>query len=108
MSFAEHFRFFGAQALRSDGKKGTPFFRISFITSDILEERAVGCKGIVKWYNTEKGFGYIEHQNGEDVFVTCKGLVREELVPLKEGDRVVFDLIQQGTGVCADNVVVAK
>ena len=58
-------------------------------------------EGIVKWFSSQKGFGFIEQENGEDLFVH-KNEVEEEY--LEEGDRVKFIVIQGRKGPCASQV----
>jgi cold shock protein len=52
-------------------------------------------KGIVKWFNASKGFGFIKRSTGEDVFVHYKSLEMEGFKTLQEGENVEFE-IQQG------------
>ena len=61
-------------------------------------------KGFVKWFNNEKGFGFIEYKPNEDVFVHYS----EGYKSLKEGDYVEFKLIETGKGLQALNVRVIK
>ena len=62
------------------------------------------AKGVVKWFNEKKGFGFIEQENGEDVFVHFSAL-QGDLNVLLEGDAVIFDVIQGAKGPQAANVV---
>ncbi|MCJ8501631.1 cold-shock protein [Desulfatitalea alkaliphila] len=61
--------------------------------------------GIVKWFNEKKGFGFIEQENGPDVFVHHSGIKMEGFRTLKEGARVSFDIEQGQKGPAAVNVV---
>ncbi|MBR9982649.1 MAG: cold-shock protein [Desulfatitalea sp.] len=61
--------------------------------------------GIVKWFNEKKGFGFIEQENGPDVFVHHSGIKMEGFRTLKEGVRVSFDIEQGQKGPAAVNVV---
>lgn len=62
------------------------------------------ANGTVKWFNDAKGFGFIEQDNGSDVFVHHTGINCTGFKSLQEGARVTFD-IQQGTkGSSAINV----
>ncbi|OOF27474.1 cold-shock protein [Salinivibrio proteolyticus] len=64
--------------------------------------------GIVKWFNEEKGFGFITQDNGEkDVFVHFRAIVGEGFKTLTEGQRVNFTVEQGQKGPQASNVSVA-
>ncbi len=52
------------------------------------------AEGTVKWFNDSKGFGFIEQDNGPDVFVHFSAIQTEGFKSLAEGDRVTFDVIQ--------------
>jgi len=62
-------------------------------------------EGIVKWFNPEKGFGFIEREGGEDVFVHFSAIAMEGYKTLQEGQRVRFDIEQGQRGPQASNVV---
>jgi CspA family cold shock protein len=49
-------------------------------------------QGTVKWFNAEKGFGFIERENGDDVFVHFSAIQSEGFKSLDEGQKVTFDL----------------
>lgn len=61
-------------------------------------------QGTVKWFNGEKGFGFISRSNGEDVFVHYKAIVGEGFRELKEGDRVQFSVERGPKGLRAESV----
>ena len=63
-------------------------------------------KGIVKWFNDNKGFGFIEQDNGPDVFVHHTGIRANGFKSLTEGDQVSFDVEQGPKGLRAVNVTV--
>lgn len=61
--------------------------------------------GIVKWFNNDKGYGFIKRDSGEDVFVHHTAIVNQAgYRTLKEGDRVEFDVKQGPKGLQAENV----
>lgn len=60
--------------------------------------------GTVKWFNAEKGFGFIEREGGEDVFVHFSAIQSVGYKSLNEGQRVEFDLEQGQRGPQAANV----
>ncbi|MBU0996010.1 MAG: cold-shock protein [Proteobacteria bacterium] len=62
--------------------------------------------GIVKWFSQEKGYGFIEQQNGPDVFVHHSGINASGFKSLNEGDRVTFEINQGPKGPTAVNVTV--
>jgi CspA family cold shock protein len=61
-------------------------------------------KGKVKWFNGEKGFGFIEREGGEDVFVHFSAIQGEGYKTLDEGQEVTFDVEQGQRGAQAANV----
>lgn len=64
------------------------------------------ANGTVKWFNDRKGFGFIEQENGPDVFVHHSGINAAGFKSLKEGDQVTFDIKQGPKGPSAENVTV--
>ncbi len=61
-------------------------------------------RGRVKWFNDQKGFGFIEVEGGKDVFVHHSALTGEGFKSLKEGDEVEFETAQGPKGLNAANV----
>lgn len=59
----------------------------------------------VKWFNSEKGFGFIERENGGDVFVHFSAIVEDGYKSLEEGQNVEFDIVEGERGEQAANVV---
>lgn len=63
-------------------------------------------QGTVKWFNGAKGFGFIEREGGEDVFVHFNAIQGDGYKNLNEGDRVEFSVVQGQKGPAAADVVV--
>lgn len=61
--------------------------------------------GKVKWFNAEKGYGFIEREDGGDVFVHYSAIQSEGFRTLEEGQQVNFDIVDGNRGPQASNVV---
>ncbi|MFC4600081.1 cold shock domain-containing protein [Cohnella hongkongensis] len=62
-------------------------------------------RGIVKWFNAEKGYGFISVEDGNDVFVHFSAIQGEGFKTLEEGQEVEFEITQGNRGPQASNVV---
>ena len=62
-------------------------------------------QGTVKWFNDQKGFGFICRDNGKDCFVHFSAIQGEGFRSLTEGERVEFDVVDGAKGPAAENVV---
>ncbi len=62
-------------------------------------------QGKVKWFNAEKGYGFIERENGGDVFVHYSAIQTDGFRTLEEGQAVQFDIVEGNRGPQAANVV---
>jgi len=60
--------------------------------------------GKVKWFNDAKGFGFLEQDNGDDVFCHFSAITGEGFKSLQEGDEVIFDVVKGPKGLQAANV----
>ena len=63
------------------------------------------AQGIVKWFNDEKGFGFIERDGAPDVFVHYSAIQTNGFKKLEEGDKVTFDVEEGSKGPQAKNVL---
>lgn len=63
--------------------------------------------GKVKWFNAEKGYGFIERESGNDVFVHFSALTMDGYKTLQEGQAVKFDVVEGSKGLQAANVTIA-
>ena len=61
--------------------------------------------GNVKWFNKEKGFGFIEREDGNDVFVHYSAIQQDGFKTLQEGEDVEFDIVEGPKGLQAANVM---
>ena len=62
------------------------------------------AQGTVKWFSNEKGYGFIEREGGEDVFVHFSAIAQEGYKSLTEGQRFDFEVVQGPNGAQAANV----
>ena len=65
-------------------------------------------KGKVKWFNNEKGFGFIEYDDKEDIFVHYSSILSDGFKTLVEGQYVDFELVRTDKGLQAKNVIETK
>lgn len=61
-------------------------------------------EGTIKWFNSEKGFGFIEIEGEKDVFVHFSAIKGDGFKSLQEGQKVSFDVVEGSRGPQADNV----
>jgi cold shock protein len=66
------------------------------------------ANGTVKWFNDNKGYGFIEQDNGADVFVHFSGIAGNGFRSLEEGAKVTFDIEEGQKGQAAVNVTIVK
>lgn len=64
--------------------------------------------GVVKWFSNEKGYGFIEYNESDDVFVHFTGIEGEGFKSLSEGQHVTFDIVEGNRGLQATNVMVIE
>jgi cold shock protein len=97
-AFANRFRSEGDIHLQSgDLRTGTTRSR---------KEVATMANGVVKWFDERKGFGFIQREDGPDLFVHFSGISASGFKSLKEGDKVSFEVEQGKKGPAAVNVTV--
>jgi len=71
----------------------------------IWKEDSTLAEGTVKWFSEKKGFGFIEQEDGNDLFVHHSDIEMEGFKTLSEGDRVSFNIEESDRGPKAKNVV---
>ncbi|MCK5862032.1 MAG: cold shock domain-containing protein [Candidatus Hydrogenedentes bacterium] len=72
-----------------------------------MSEASGNLRGTVKWFNAQKGYGFISHEGGEDVFVHHSSIVMEGYRTLQEGQEVTYELGDSEKGPIAVNVASA-
>ena len=70
----------------------------------LLEGKVFSVRGKVKWFNNEKGYGFIEYEDLDDIFVHYSAIIKEGYKTLKEGELVDFNLIETVKGLQAVDV----
>jgi CspA family cold shock protein len=65
-------------------------------------------KGIIKWFNNAKGYGFVGRDDGPDLFVHYSAIQRQGYKSLREGDQVAFEIVDGAKGPQADQVVITK
>ena len=96
----------GAQAqVQCHGLRERPAFRR--LRRDFIDEEQTPLareQGVVKWFNASKGYGFIQRQSGEDVFVHFSAIQMDGYKSLNEGELVEFEVRQGTKGFQAENV----
>jgi CspA family cold shock protein len=80
----------------------------SFYVSGVSKHMAARKRGTVKWFNAEKGYGFITPESGEDVFVHYSEIQSTGYRSLNDGDKVEFDVAKSEKGFHASKVVVIR
>ncbi|MEG2786919.1 MAG: cold-shock protein [Romboutsia sp.] len=62
--------------------------------------------GIVKWFNNEKGFGFISVEGGDDVFAHFSAIQKDGFKSLEEGQKVSFNIVEGARGPQAENITI--
>ena len=62
--------------------------------------------GIVKWFNSEKGFGFLSVEGGDDVFAHFSAIQRDGFKTLEEGQKVSFNIVEGARGPQAENITI--
>jgi CspA family cold shock protein len=79
-------------------------FLIQWLSKSLIKEECEVMEGTVKWFNASKGFGFIEQDDGGDVFVHYSAIKTDGFKTLDEGARVQFEVVEGPKGPAADNV----
>ncbi len=73
-------------------------------SSKSVRSNSSQTQGTVKWFNYKKGFGFIEQENGDDVFVHHRSIIGKGRKSLREGQKVLMDIVDGDKGLQAENV----
>ena len=99
-------KFAFANRFRSEGDIHLQSGDLRTGTTRIRKEVATMANGVVKWFDERKGFGFIQREDGPDLFVHFSGISASGFKSLKEGDKVSFEVEQGKKGPAAVNVTV--
>jgi CspA family cold shock protein len=88
-----------------EGRISNPF--LPSLCNFFIEWRKFMANGTVKWFNENKGFGFIEQENGKDVFVHHSAINGNGFKTLAMGQRVTFEVVEGAKGPAAANVIAA-
>ena len=91
--------------LRSSDQRRLPGGKNNKPVSFVARSKSMAEQGTVKWFNEDKGFGFIVRERSADVFVHHASVIAEGFRTLSEGDRVSFDVVEGPKGLQARNVV---
>lgn len=78
--------------------------RYNLVVQKSIEGEVLKVQGRVKWFNNEKGYGFIDYPGGEDIFVHYSAIKQDGYKTLSENQLVEFDLIETAKGLQAINV----
>jgi len=78
--------------------------KLGAATVSISKEVEIMANGIVKWFSNKKGFGFIEQEDGSDIFVHYSSIEMDGFKTLDEGERVTFEVEESDRGPAAKNV----
>jgi len=87
------------------GRAQKAAFLFGGLRFNILEEVDALGNGTVKWFNDKKGFGFIQQENGPDIFVHYSSIASTGFKSLAQGDQVSFEVEEGSRGPVAKNVV---
>ena len=71
-----------------------------------FDRRSYMNNGIVKWFNSEKGFGFISVEGGDDVFAHFSAIQKDGFKTLEEGQKVSFNIVEGARGPQAENITI--
>jgi CspA family cold shock protein len=87
----------------ADGQKEKILFKNNILKKDLKEITSM-AEGIVKWFNEKRGYGFIEQDDGRNLFVHYSNINMSGFKTLSQGDRVSFDMKEGNRGPEAMNV----
>jgi len=85
-------------------KMSVTVFKIQLLCKQ-FDKEVILMTGTVKWFNAEKGFGFIEREDGDDVFVHFSAIQQDGFKTLEDGETVEFEIVEGNRGPQAANVI---
>ena len=86
----------------------TKFYIFKWDTKHVLNKGGIKMESKVKWFNNEKGYGFIEYKENEDIFVHYSQILQDGYKSLNQGENVYFELIETDKGFQAKNVQASR
>lgn len=86
-------------------ERAKPIEDLLTLAKALMPQHGVRLTGVIRWYNSEKGYGFVTADNGRDAFVHKRALNDAAIETLREGERIEYTLIEMPKGLQARAIV---